>query len=298
MSNYDIGYRGGLILGFTMAEVMILLIFSLVLILSYIINEKDKQLQDTIKELVFLEEKKHILIERLEDENKFDELFQELEVIKNALPKDKKDSLTDSLQILIEKSNTFDQIKSTLAQNGIDITKIEELKVITSTLKALQNNDININDANAIENFINKKLQLEQELNRLKEQTQNWKKKLNAIGKGTEAPACWTNANTGKIEYIFDVRITSNGLIIQDNELVHRIQEQSELPLIEVEYNTELNTSSFKSALLPLYEWSKAKQCRFFVRTYDQTSPLEKNSYKKYMRTIGSIFYYYEVLDN
>lgn len=48
---------------------------------------------------------------------------------------------------------------------------------------------------------------------------------------------------------------------------------------------------------LPLFDWSVAEKCKFFVRVFDLTQPHEKNVYKIHLRTVNKHFYHYDVLE-
>ncbi len=128
----------------------------------------------------------------------------------------------------------------------------------------------------------------------LQGQLSNARRTLEGIGKGTEHPACWASPETGKPEYIFDVALTSTGIIVRDNMLPHRAEAQRHLPLQMMVFREGLSLERFLVATLPLLEWSNAQGCRFFVRTFDLTKADEKDIYKRHLRTVGQRFYHYE----
>jgi len=109
-------------------------------------------------------------------------------------------------------------------------------------------------------------------------------------------PSCWADAETGRVEYIFDVALTSHGLIVRDRALPHRAEERARLP-IAIDFGRELAPATFLSQAYPLYQWSVEHECRFFVRAFDLTAPSEKATYKHHLRILGQRFYLYEVLD-
>ena len=115
-----------------------------------------------------------------------------------------------------------------------------------------------------------------------------------AYPKGTDHPACW-KSRTGKSEYIFDVTLTSRGIITHDNALPHRTAEQAQLPLQTIVFDQEVQPEQFLKMSRPVFEWSKRKGCRFFVRVSDRTKGEEKTIYKQLLWTVGQHFYFYEV---
>ena len=106
----NIAYRRGLVLGYTMAEIVLLIIFILLLLTSYINYSKNKRianLQNDIKENEQnLEKFKPLLdqtIERFSDVNDFDDFFLKLKLAERNTEKDKE--LVKTLNQLQNKAN-------------------------------------------------------------------------------------------------------------------------------------------------------------------------------------------------
>ncbi|HEY9788373.1 MAG TPA: hypothetical protein V6D17_23490 [Candidatus Obscuribacterales bacterium] len=117
---------------------------------------------------------------------------------------------------------------------------------------------------------------------------------LQAAGRGTEKPACWANPQTGKPEYIFDVALKSNSLLVRDNALRHRQEEQAKLPVQGIKFEQDVTLQEFRRMTRPIYLWSEKEGCRFFVKVFDVTQTHEKDRYKRDLRTVGEHFYYFE----
>jgi hypothetical protein len=116
---------------------------------------------------------------------------------------------------------------------------------------------------------------------------------IRASGKGTQFPPCWADEVTGKPEYIFDVSITSAGIVIRDNAIPHRAAEEAQLPIKGIDFGRTLSAASFTAETRPLLDWSSRQDpvCRFFVRLYDLTGPAEKTTFKNGLRTVEGHFY-------
>ena len=131
----------------------------------------------------------------------------------------------------------------------------------------------------------------------LQEKNENLRGQLRHLqrgsGQGTEHPTCWATS-TGKQEYIFDITLTDAGIVVADNALPNRVSAQKNLPLQQMIFDQELSHEVFLRTALPLYEWSKKEDCRFFVRVYDQTGPHEKSLYKNRLQAVESRFYKWE----
>lgn len=131
----------------------------------------------------------------------------------------------------------------------------------------------------------------EREQQRLQGELANAQKKLLAAGRGTEMPPCWVTPD-GTIEYIFDVTLASNGVLVHDNTLPdHSGDEKKLVPAMT--FDSVLNRDQFLSATQRLYEWSRAQhpECRFFVHVLDRTKADEKAIYKGELQTVEGHFY-------
>lgn len=110
-------------------------------------------------------------------------------------------------------------------------------------------------------------------------------------GKGTEKPSCWYVRGTTRPEYIFDVALTSSGLLVQDIPNPGRSEEKAELPIADIQFGHAISEGVFLATMEPLLQWSDKHQCRFFVRTYDETALAEKELFKQRLRTLEQRFY-------
>lgn len=294
-------YRRGLVLGFTLAEVAVLIIFALLLALSWHLAAKEKKidgLSQTLKEreaaVVKLTEHKRVLEERVARGDDFDDLFRELEQVKeqravgeqaNVALREKVETLKEKNEVLEDRTAITEKLMKIARKAGMSAedpektfekfaSQLEGLKKIKEEMKAAGLDDSQTKD------FL-----------------RNAQRKLDGLGKGTEMPACWTSRDTGKPEYIFNTALTSVGIIIQDNTLPHRVEEQAQLPLLAMVFNKEVRPEQFQVITRAVYDWSVKKKCRFFVRVYDLTKEGEKKLYKYHLRTVGEHFYYFEVLN-
>lgn len=118
-------------------------------------------------------------------------------------------------------------------------------------------------------------------------------KRLEALGKGSEKPACWAT-RTGAPEYIFDVTLTSGGIVTRDRALPNRRAEQARLPLSGMAYGRVLQGPGFQAMTKSLFDWGEAHGCRFFVMVTDRTGAAEKRRYKTLLLWVEGHFYKYE----
>jgi hypothetical protein len=280
-------YRRGLLLGFTMAEVTIMVLFCLLLASALVFEEKLNELaraNDKLAELSEVRDTVSALAAKYGESGKIDDIFTELRFVK--------------------RENT--ELKQRAAENEAALIEVkanaELLREIKVSLQSVKDSQPNAAEVGAIVKAGlakgEKAIQCERdaiEKNRLEGQLASAQATLTRLGKGTEMPACWANPKTGRPEYIFSIDLTSTGLVIHDERLEHRQAEQSLLPLSEIGFDTEVSPDAFRIQTGALWLWSKEHQCRFFVMVRDKTQPTEKDTYKKLLRTLEDHFYKLEV---
>jgi len=291
-------YRRGVVLGLTMAEVVILIIFCLLLLLSNIVGKKNKEINDLKNELQkqeeqfeILEDNPHLasnvlkLYKALETDS-FEDSFKELILLKENVS-----SMEAELKHLQEKTAEMREFEDVFQEHGMSADEVVEILAAVQDVK--ETSPGLLPNYNAIRDIPHKIAQLKAEVTTKHNRMAYLQNKLERVGKGTEKPACWATPS-GKSEYIFDMSLTSDGIIIHDNQLPHRSVEQKELPLNSVDFGEELTYRSFKNSTQALYEWSNQNECRFFAKVFDRTKQDEKSIYKKRLRIVGEHFYYFE----
>ncbi|HYC02401.1 MAG TPA: hypothetical protein VED40_03865 [Azospirillaceae bacterium] len=326
-------YRRGLVLGFTLAEIITLIIFCLLLALaSRIIKEqrriadlaaltreqqvqidlmkekiqalvgKDKPIDDLFRELVLLRQKSQqvdLLRQQVAElREKADQLRMLEKALAEELPPDA--SPQEKIDQIIQDAALAAALRDALRAAGYDKPTPQQLREVTEALRQIIADNLkaggNIPPAEAIRRAMMGRDTLAKENATLKAQVNNLEEALRRVGPGTELPPCWRDEKTGRPEYIFDVALTSTGMIVRDRALPHRAKEQAELP-IRLTFGQEIATDRFLAEALPLYNWSVERKCRFFVRAFDLTGPGEKKEYKANMRRLEMRFYKLEVLN-
>lgn len=242
MSNVETqntSYRRGLVLGLTMAEVTILIIFVLLLgFAALLAGQRDKR-----------KEAEHIAKAR---QDTIISLQEQLSTIQEQLPTGMKD-IEELHRELVSLSATKQQLTE-FHEAAQEAGFSPEPDIIRDALKA----------AREYKDII--------------------------AGKGTEVPSCWVQ-DDGTIEYIYDINLTPNGLVVQETDLPHRAKERQTLQVKELLIDQEISEAAFLSATSNLFEWSKSNKCRFFVRVFDFTGPTQKSLYQSRLKTVEAHFY-------
>ena len=109
-------------------------------------------------------------------------------------------------------------------------------------------------------------------------------------GRGTDHPSCWYDADN-TVAYLFDVALTDEGFVLRLARAPQHRRKRAALPIDTVLTGRLLSRRQFLEQTRPVFEWSVAEDCRFFVRAFDLTAADRKELYKARMRTVESRFY-------
>lgn len=319
-------YRRGLVLGLTMAEIAILIIFILLLALAALLARERTKRETAERDLAAARAQAESLKDQVSVANEIlggqdievfirelvearSEAAKAAALAEDVAQKDRKirewrrelaelrsqaDSNSELLARTLKAEEEVRQWREATSDGAETNTPgsvseaLDQLKVLEPLIEESMGGDIA-----AVAEKIS---EIQSENTRLTGQVANMRRLLKGAGKGTEKPACWANPE-GKPEYIYDVALTSRGLIVREVDLPHRQEEKSRLPLDQVPLLSEISSTRFIAATRPLFEWSEAKDCRFFVRVYDETGATEKEVYRSHLRAVEGNFYKYEVLD-
>lgn len=112
---------------------------------------------------------------------------------------------------------------------------------------------------------------------------------------GGGAPTSCVFEPDGSPSYIYDATLNSGSIQLKDNN-VAALSSIGNLPPVAIEFGPELSMTEFLNQTRPLFDWSKDKGCRFYVKILDQTAAAEKSVYKQRLRTVGQHFYHFEPL--
>lgn len=323
ISGQESSYRRGLVLGLTMAEIMILILFVLMLLLMALQTEHEEVVDRQADELAH----------KAAENNRMQQMVGEYEQIASGKP------VTELLRELIlqrenvksipmleserDKANAektealanLQAIQDILQKNGLDTTDhtrlAKELVLQRELVETLAANGQPLDPASlddSLETFdellaantaddgrsvaeIKAALEsAERKSNRLEGQLANTQNKLSAAGKGGDFPPCWASTE-GKIQYIFDVAATSDGMKVREHHVPEREADRKELPLADVVYHSEVSSKTFMDMMRPVYNWSVENECRFWVLIYDHTGSTEKTVWQNRDRQIASRFY-------
>lgn len=268
-------YRRGLVLGLTMAEVGILIIFVLMLLIAF----------EEYRQRAAKQARAGTTPVRISDLTEFRRSDEQLRVlmrefgVAKELPPDDFRKLVRAMQPII-KSGVGAQ---TLAEARAEIDRQKAVRESLAAALAASQKGNTDEVIRRIEEQSYKMANQEGQLARVEKQ-------LEQFGQGKGVRPCWVQPDR-TVDYLYDVVLTSSGIRVKEYAHPSRAAERALLPMPAVDPAETLSESEFLQRTLPLYRWSEVENCRFFVWIYDGTGPQEKEIYKRLRRTVEGHFY-------
>ena len=308
---FDRPYRRGLVLGLSLAELFLILLFLLLLTFIGIATsyeEKTVVLANTIKSL---EAEKSILtdgLEKIRQTNQVPITEAELQnlarsVGENKQLRDKNDKLTD---LLVEKNKQLEELmpiqeeKEKLDDKSAKLQKelAERRHEVIQLRKQVEATEGNLSDAQAKAKEADSRAQANARL-------------LDSIKKKPgDIPACWfveVNSKDGMRQRhlkIYNVKINDESFVVRGHPFPYpkdaNLGKPDSLPRIEEKFfNVELSSAEFTRAFSVIRAAGDNRivqdyACKFMVDVYDATSSENKAGYKKQLRTVEDLFYKFE----
>lgn len=290
----DRQYRRGMVLGLTMAEIMLLLFFLLLLLLSAkllddrkLIAEAEKLRDEAVAAKLAAEEKFALLEKKLGPEKYHDKTIYEI-----VEEWQKAEKQADENQRKYEEAKSALEVLEPVRRDKPEMTNEEavaEAKRLVETAQSVERQAAEMspgaNPKDALENYQEFAMLGQQakgadpsgatcqtDLNQCQASNIDMSRKL-AL-KGGTLPSCWIDGKTGRPQYIFDAELTDRGIILHDNRVANRETEQAALPIAPLAAERLYQSGEFVAAGQRLFQWSDSQDpaCRFYVRLIDRTS--------------------------
>lgn len=318
----DEHYRRGVVLGLTMAEVTILLLFCLLLTMLFILHKKNAQIVALggaksgrtyiVSEPVLREVEAQL--GPVNSQSEINDDFQKLVVARQQLASI--DQLFAKSDITLSPKQTTaahagavaqvagaarDAVKASgqPAASAADILKgMEGVKAATGLLmKAkMASKERSLTDRTAIRTAIAGELCADQYSDPKRFEVCKTKIVDVTGGKGLEFQSCWwdKSVNPWRTKDIYDVVLTDSGFIVQNLDPgtgEYRAQKATVLPVSNIHIGSEIGQNDFLAQTSALLAWSDQNKCRFYVRVFDRTGPSSKSTYKERLAAIDARFY-------
>jgi hypothetical protein len=280
--------RGNSIIETSLTELAFIFFFILLIFSAWKINEISVQLESNTEDKSVLETKIEKLKATLISASEFfaidsnvspEELFDELTLGRKAVleldeTKQELELVTSSLNEIVEASSSKNAEK--IAQEIRDIEKVKEL----ISEKGLGDKTL----SEALENVVKQNADF-------KGQNKNLRNKIEKLGNGLDHPPCWADAQTGAIQYVFNIIINEDSIEVLQGWPEKRKKEALTNPNINTVLGIYPNNSSFWLKSNGLFQESVQQECRHFVRVYDHAK--SKSAFKNYLLGIENHYYKY-----
>jgi hypothetical protein len=301
--------RRGLILGLTLAEVLLLLLFLLLLVLGSQIRHwhdladaaqlRYEQLGQSLEQLTPFQQALmrggatdittvQQLVLRFQNLQKAELELSDLKVENAALAKQSElfksiglasDDKVRMVASVVKRASEIDpNDPPALLKRALDV--IDRLGASTQPDQVKP-----LSEMEAGPELEKKFAMLEADLDQVRRERNNL---MHGPGNGLTYPSCWTNA-AGQTEYIFDVTLADTGVQVL-NASPARANDKAWTLVGPFARETIINENTFIGATKKLFEWSKSQNCRFYVMIRDATGP-SKNRYKHLQEMVQGNFY-------
>ena len=295
----------GLVLGLTMAESAMLIIFVLLLALTALLTRAEEELVRFGKLQATLEENKvgvkelidqiRVSTEARRDADNWQELVRDIERQTSDLSPESIVSRLKEADQVLEHSIRLRTIAEAFKKAGVqpESEQLKSLAVLATAGHEAGLTPDEIQDAihffpviGALRNT--GEPMTPQAVVKMAQDAKRWREESG--GRGTDHPSCWYDQDR-TVAYLFDVALTDDGFIIQRARAPQREHKRESPALDSVRTGRLLTAQQFLSQTEPIFLWSVARDCRFFARAFDLTSADQKELYKDRMRTLESRFY-------
>jgi hypothetical protein len=282
----ELGYRKGVLLGLTVAEIILLILFALLLALWGQIYK----MKSEVERAKVINNKFSSIIEKQEkspDNNLVNEIEKIIKIeidysakLAKELDKYKKNLLPDDVFELIKSQN-------------LDLNKAEDREKffkLVALAKQLANNgdkpiDKFVAQCEAGQFVIEKFKGISPE--RVISDLNHWKGVAESCGKGKSLPPCYQI--NGKDVAIFEARLNDQGILLR-NTVPEQLLEQfnRDFPQPPV-FAVTLNKNEFRQQTNQFRKYGSEKECRFRVNAYDDTG-VDKKYFQEIEKVLDSIF--------
>lgn len=342
MSERERTYPRGLVLGLTIAETAIVIIFVLLLALTALLGRETDRRRTAEQDLARFEDIRLFVAERgiepaalletirahEEDRSAADDWRELVREVGRQMPEPSPERIASRLREAaeaLERDAAHGALDEALGAAGIEPTR-ETLEDLAEMAEASHEADLTaeevrdaidaypaldealrtqggetaartveqlVRDAQRWRDYAGENVDLAAELDVANQHIERLEAQARGGG-GTDHPSCWYD-DDHTVAYLFDVALTEAGFLLQPARAPQHERERAALrgELAPIRTGRMLTPTQFQEQTRPVYTWSVANDCRFFVRAFDVTAPDQKELYKERMLLLESRFYKY-----
>ena len=326
--NFDKPYRRGLVLGLSLAEVFLILLFLLLLASIGLTSSLQEELVETKEKNVELQDSLTAFRDVIGNKITLEE-FTRLQ--KNAAARQRlvreNNELSDRLVEVENELAQVNEVAQILEENNIKPEDLESIiegkETLADALAKKDALDKKLDEAlkeneNLEKELVNAEIKAELAESQLadeKDEVEKIAKILDSIKDKGRSPPCWfrlvsdtksgPNTKRQKDVKIFDVKIEDDGFTVikHNNAKIPRpidFGNPSGLPAYpDTMFSRKLTSKEFQSGFIPFFRAGdnnkiQPYKCVFMVDVYDYTSNTNKIGYKKRLKLVESMFAKFE----
>lgn len=312
-------YKKGVLLGLTVAEAMLLILFALMLALGALLSKKDQSIASLGARLVSATtqlrsaETRASVLQAIAEGRATDEFIREIVLAREqmaAVARERAD-LAEQQRTLAENA----ELAKALEGHRDPQDRMRELAALGARLEAetakispeTDRDDLfelvpdAIGFADAAQSagadqaqasaMLSGAERVARENATLRGQVARFRQELARMGRGGEYPPCWVT-ESGDIQYIFDIELLSSGTIrVRDVTGPTRQVDRRELPIPNELLASPVSPSRFRALTAPLFALAQERECRFVVIARDRTGASQKDLFKNLLLTVEGHFY-------
>ncbi|PKM12869.1 MAG: hypothetical protein CVV13_03945 [Gammaproteobacteria bacterium HGW-Gammaproteobacteria-3] len=276
--------RRSFLLGMTLNELAFLMFFLLMLLSTTALHKKNKQLQQETQK------NNELQLEITQTKENFDTSFKRLQLLEQkfyqstGLASNSSPEQWDQAFEKLEAVHNNNQLASENIRLKQQLQQTQQLRI------QLQQINPDAPPQEVLAKLIESTQNAQHDQQNLRGQLHYLQQQLS--GNGLDHPPCWADANTGAIQYLYRISLYGQMLHIEAAWPNSRQRDVKSIPGASELAGQALSFQAFSAQTDSVYQWSKARECRHFVRIHDDPQTT-KRSFKNALLTIESVFYKY-----
>ena len=289
-ANDPVGYRRGLVLGLTLAETLLLVLFILLLVYAALGQQRDQKMKDQEAQIASLNLRIDTGVDRLARELTLSGIASNPDELSRKLNR-----LTDEMarNAQLEKDlSTYQRLVPSVSEAKQLADAFEVQQSLETPLQILDRHLSRTTTAPPATTPDAPKTLAEAlaALDRMKGQLDYYERQQLTAGNGLSYPPCWQR--DGRIVYTYDALLLDDGLrlsVTDDRtglDMAGLRANGTEPPLGQT-----ITRQIFLAQTKGLHAWSVSQGCRFYARIIDGTSAGNKSGYIQARRAVEDRFY-------
>lgn len=278
--------RRSFLLGITLNELGFIMFFLLMIVSAATLqNTKQKLAQET--------QQKEKLQAEMNAQQASEDNFKRLQLLESRLIQAAGFSAKPSEQQLDEFFTKLQEAKAGIELQRSNTRLQDELEALQDYKKlvdVLARQGLADGSPQAVEKLLRDAEAVHQEQQSLKGRLAYMQKKLQE--NGLDHPPCWADAQSGAVEYLYNITLYENKMHIAAAWPDYRKADLRLMTGAEQLAGQTLTQQQLDDQVAPLFAWSQAHSCRHFVRIKDD-SKTSKEAFKRQMLAVEAYFYKY-----